>query len=93
MLPSGVKDYKADHTVQATTVDAGSVLFTVGTHKTGTSPLGETSVWVLTENDAGDTYTNHNLVAFGPSGQNETMTTDPWYPGSFEAGDTIELRL
>ena len=93
LLPSGVKDYKADHTVQATTVDAGSVLFTVGTHKTGTSPLGETSVWVLTENDAGDTYTNHNLVAFGPSGQNETMTTDPWYPGSFEAGDTIELRL
>ena len=33
LLPSGVKDYKADHTVQATTVDAGSVLFTVGTHK------------------------------------------------------------
>ena len=90
-LPSG-KDYKADHTVQATTVDAGSALFTVGTHKTaGTN--GETSVWVLTENDAGDTFTDHNLVAFGPSGQNETMVTDPWYPGSFGVGDTIELRL
>ena len=52
------------------------------------------SVWVLSENDAGDTYSNHNLVAFGPSGQNETMYTDAWYPtGGFGVGDSIELRL
>ena len=94
LLSSGTQEYKADHTVQASVVDAGSALFTVGTHKTGTSPLGETSVWVLTENDAGDTYSDHNLVAYGPSGQNETMHTDSWYPsGGFGVGDTIELRL
>ena len=90
LLPSG-KDYKEGHTVQATAVDAGSPLFMVGTHKTDVN--GQASVWVLTANDAGDTYTNHNLVAFGPSGQNETMVTDSWYPGSFGVGDSIELRL
>ena len=90
LLPSG-KDYKEGHTVQATAVDAGSPMFMVGTHKTDAN--GEASVWVLTANDAGDTYSDHNLVAFGPSGQNETMVTDSWYPGSFEVGDTIELRL
>ena len=91
LLPSGTKEYKEGHTVQATTVDAGSALFTVGTHKTDSN--GETSVWVLTGNDAGDTYSDHNLAAWGPSGQNETMVTDSWYPGSFEVGDSIELRL
>ena len=93
MLDDGVtKEYKEGHTVQASVVDAGSVLFTVGTHKTDSN--GETSVWVLTENDAGDTYSDHNLVAFGPSGQNETLVTDSWYPtGGFGVGDTIELRL
>ena len=91
LLPDGTFDYKADHTVQATTVDAGSALLTVGSHKTDTN--GQANVWVLSANDAGDTYDDHNLVAFGPSGQNETMVTDPWYPGSFGVGDSIELRL
>ena len=91
LLPDGTFDYKADHTVQATTVDAGSALLTVGSHKTDTN--GQANVWVLSGNDAGDTYDDHNLVAFGPSGQNETMVTDPWYPGSFGVGDSIELRL
>ena len=92
LLDDGTKDWKEDHTVQATVVDGGSPLFSVGTHKTDSN--GETSVWVLSENDAGDTYSNHNLVAFGPSGQNETMYTDAWYPtGGFGVGDSIELRL
>ena len=64
----------------------------IGTHKTDAN--GETSVWVLSQNDAGDTYSDHNLVAFGPSGQNETAYTDSWYPvGGFGVGDSIELRL
>ncbi len=92
LLDDGTKDWKQDHTVQATVIDGGSPLFTVGTHKTDAN--GETSVWVLSENDAGDTYSDHNLVAFGPSGQNETMYTDSWYPtGGFGVGDSIELRL
>ena len=90
-LGGGVKEYKEGHTVQATVVDAGSALFTIGTHKTDSN--GEATVWVVTENDAGDTYTNHNLVAYGAAGQNETLVTDPWYPGSFGVGDSIELRL
>jgi flagellin-like protein len=91
-LGAGVKEYKEGHTVQATAVDAGAILFPyIGTHKTDAN--GEASVWVLTQNDLGDTYTNHNLVAYGPSGQNETLVTDSWYPGSFEVGDSIELRL
>ena len=53
LLPSG-KSYKEGHTVQATAVDAGSPLFMVGTHKTDVN--GQASVWVLTANDAGDTY-------------------------------------
>jgi len=91
LLGDGTKDYKEGHTVQATTVDAGAALFTVGTHKTDAN--GEASAWVLSGNDAGDSYTDHNLAAWGPSGQNETMTTDSWYPGSFGVGDSIELRL
>ena len=65
LLGDGTKDWKEDHTVQATVVDGGSPLFSVGTHKTDAN--GETSVWVLSQNDAGDTYSDHNLVAFGPS--------------------------
>ena len=91
LLGDGSKDYREGHTVQATVVDAGSALFTIGTHTTDSS--GEASVWVLTSNDAGDSFTDHNLAAWGPSGQNETMTTDSWYPGSFGVGDSIELRL
>ncbi|MFL2962365.1 MAG: hypothetical protein ACJZ2K_05225, partial [Candidatus Poseidoniaceae archaeon] len=90
-LGGGVKEYKEGHTVQATLVDAGSVLFTIGTHKTDSN--GAASVWVITENDGGDTYTDHNLVAYGAAGQNETLVTDSWYPGSFGVGDSIELRL
>ena len=66
-------------------------MFTIGTHTTDSN--GEASAWVLTSNDAGDSFTDHNLAAWGPSGQNETMTTDSWYPGSFGVGDSIELRL
>ncbi|MAK77769.1 MAG: hypothetical protein CL992_00600, partial [Euryarchaeota archaeon] len=91
LLGDGTKSYKEGHTVQATVVDAGSSLFTIGTHKTDAN--GEASVWVLSGNDAGDSYTDHNLAAWGPSGQNETMVADLWYPGSFEIGDSIELRL
>ena len=91
-LGSGVKEYKEGHTVQATGVDSGASLFgVIGTHKTDSN--GEASAWVLSGNDDGDSFTDHNLRAYGPSGQNETMTTDAWYPGSFGIGDTIELRL
>jgi len=91
LLGDGTKEYKEGHTVQATLVDGGASLFTVGTHKTDSN--GETSVWVLSENDAGDSFTDHNLAAWGPAGQNETLTTNLWYPGSFGVGDSIELRL
>jgi flagellin-like protein len=91
LLGDGTREYKEGHTVQATLVDGGAAMFAVGKHKTDAN--GETSVWVLTENDAGDSFTDHNLAAWGPSGQNETMTTDAWYPGSFGVGDSIELRL
>jgi len=90
-LGGGAKEYKEGHTVQATVVDGGSALFVVGSHKTDSN--GEASVWVLTANDAGDSYTDHNLVAYGAAGQNETLVTDSWYPGSFGVGDSIELRL
>jgi plastocyanin len=91
LLGSGVKSYRSGHTVQATVVDAGAGLFTVGTHKTDSA--GTASAWVITSDDSGNSYTDHNLAAWGPSGQNETLVTDAWYPGSFGAGDSIELRL
>ena len=78
LLPSGVEDPKEGHTVQASVVDSGAALFTVGTHMTDSN--GEASVWVISENDAGDSFTQHNLVAYGPAGQNETSITDPWCP-------------
>ena len=66
-------------------------MFTVGSHTTDSN--GDASVWVISENDAGDTFTQHNLVAYGPSGQNETTVTDSWYPsGGFGVGDTISLE-
>jgi len=94
------KDYKEGHTVQATTVDGGSNLFAVGSHKTDSS--GEATVWVLTGNDAGDSYTHHTLNAWGPAGQNETLWNDVWstscgtcddVSGGFTIGDSVELRL
>ena len=93
LLDDGVtQDNKSAHTVQVTVVDGGSPLFVVGTHKTDSN--GIANVWVLIENDDGDTYDHHNLVAFGPSGQNETLHTDSWYPsGGFGVGDSIALRL
>ena len=91
LLGSGVKSYRSGHTVQATVVDAGAGLFTVGTHRTDAN--GEASVWVIAVRDNGDTYADHNLAAWGPAGQNETLVSNPWYPGSFEIGDSIELRL
>ena len=53
----------------------------------------DASVWVIASNDAGGTFTQHNLVAYGPAGQGNS-NTDPWYPtGGFAVGDTITLRL
>ena len=91
LLGNGAKSYRSGHTVQATVVDAGSGLFTVGTHKTDST--GTASAWVISGDDSGNSYTDHNLAAWGPSGQNETLVADAWYPGSFGVGDTIELRL
>ena len=91
LIPPSTQEWKEDHTIQATVVDAGSPLFIVGSHKTDVN--GHADVWVLTGNDAGDTYTDHNLAAWGAAGQNETLTTDAWYPGSFGVGDDIDLRL
>nr|MCS5536850.1 hypothetical protein [Candidatus Poseidoniaceae archaeon] len=91
LLGSGTKSYRSGHTVQATVVDGGAGLFTVGSHKTDSTGTADT--WVITSDDSGNSYTDHNLAAWGPSGQNETLVTDAWYPGSFGVGDTIELRL
>ncbi len=95
LLGSGVKEFKQGHTVQATAVGpSGSPLFTgnVGSHTTDAN--GEASTWVITGNHLGDSFDDHNLIAYGPSGLNETTVTDSWYPaGGFGVGDSIELRL
>mgnify|MGYP002853332555 FL=1 len=88
--------YKGDHTVTAAVVDS-SELFEVGTHLTSsdTATLGAASVWVITGNeDDGDTFTDHNIRAFGSAGQNETLTSSSWYPTTgFTIGSTIDLLL
>ncbi|MDA8837883.1 hypothetical protein N9N26_01305, partial [Candidatus Poseidoniales archaeon] len=86
--------YKADHFVSATLVDgSGSELFEVATHITDGS--GMATVWVITSDESGNTYDDHNLAAFGAAGQNETLYSDSWYPadGTYTVGDTIELLL
>ena len=79
---------KSGHVVSASVVNsAGSELFEVGSHITDSN--GEAEVWVITGDSNGNTYTNHNLRAFGPAGQNETMTTDSWYASDLSSGFTI----
>ena len=90
--------FKSGHTVTAAVTDSSSSeLFEVGSHITdsATSNLGAASVWVITgDESAGNTYSDHNLRAFGPAGQNETMTSASWYPtAGFTIGSTIDLLL
>ena len=87
-----------DHTVTTTLVDSGGAeLTSVGQHTTDSN--GEASVWVITELLDGTSlsntpYTQHNIRVFGANGENETVTTDSWYPtGGFSVNDTIQLRL
>ena len=69
---------KSGHVVSASVVNsAGAELFEVGSHITDGN--GEADVWVITADSNGNTYSDHNLRAFGPAGQNETLTTDAWY--------------
>ena len=88
--------FKSGHTVTTSVVDgSGSELFGVGSHVTDT--LGSASVWVITGDESGNTYTDHNLRAFGPAGQNETLPTDSWYQttnsGNFTIGSSLDLML
>ena len=86
--------YKSGHYVSATVVDSsGTELFQVGSHVTDQS--GMATVWVITADESGNTYDDHNLRAFGAAGQNETLYTDAWYPsdGTYTVGDSIDLLL
>ena len=86
--------YKSGHYVSATVVDSsGSELFEVGSHITDAN--GMATVWVITGDESGNSYDDHNLRAFGAAGQNETLYTDAWYPtdGTYTVGDTIDLLL
>ena len=86
--------FKSGHTVTGAVIDSSSSeLFEVGSHITDAT--GSTSVWVISGDDSGNTYVDHNLRAFGPAGQNETMSTDSWYPasGGFTIGSSIDLLL
>ena len=86
--------FKSGHTVTGAVIDSSSSeLFEVGSHITDTA--GSTSVWVITGDESGNIYADHNLRAFGPAGQNETMSTDSWYPasGGFTIGSSIDLLL
>jgi hypothetical protein len=86
--------WKSGHTVSASVVDgSGSELFEVGSHITDMN--GGANIWVVTGDSSGNTYSDHNLRAFGPAGQNETMYTDSWYPssGDFNIGSSIDLLL
>ena len=79
---------KSGHVVSASVVDgSGSELFEVGSHITDAN--GEADVWVITGDSNGNTYSDHNLRAFGPAGQNETLTTDTWYISDLSSGFTI----
>ena len=79
---------KSGHVVSASVVDSsGSELFEVGSHITNST--GDAQVWVITGDSNGATYSNHNLRAYGPAGQNETKTTDAWYISDLSSGFTI----
>lgn len=86
--------WKSGHTVTASVVDSsGSELFEVGSHVTDMN--GAANIWVITGDSNGNTYSDHNIRAFGPAGQNETIHTDSWYPasGNFNIGSSIDLLL
>jgi len=105
------KIYKGGHTVSASVMDSSSTqLFDVGSHITDSTPganLGVTNVWVITGDESvGNIYQFHNIRAFGPAGQNETIwdtnfpAGDPnnessdWYPTEgFTIGSSIDLLL
>ena len=92
--PVQTQVWKSGHTVSASVVDgSGSELFEVGSHLTDTN--GQANIWVVTGDSNGNTYSDHNIRAFGPAGQNETMTADSWYPssGDFNIGSSIDLLL
>ena len=92
--PVQTQVWKSGHTVSASVVDgSGSELFEVGSHLTDMN--GQTDIWVVTGDSNGNTYSDHNIRAFGPAGQNETMTGDSWYPssGDFNIGSNIDLLL
>ena len=79
---------KSGHVVSASVVDgSGSELFEVGSHITDAN--GEADVWVITGDSNGNSYSDHNLRAFGPAGQNETLSTDAWYISDLSSGFTI----
>ena len=84
---------KSGHVVSASVVtSAGAELFEVGSHITDSN--GEADVWVITGDSNGNTYSDHNLRAFGPAGQNETTTSDAWYPSTgFTIGSSFALLL
>jgi hypothetical protein len=79
---------KSGHTVTTSLVDgSNSELFEVGSHITDAD--GKADVWVITEDSSGTSYSDHNLRAFGPAGQNETLSTDTWYISDLSSGFTI----
>ncbi len=85
--------FKSGHSVTAAVVDSSSSeLFEVGSHVTDSA--GSASVWVISGDESGNTYDDHNIRAFGPAGQNETMSSDSWYPTTgFTIGSSIDLLL
>ncbi len=90
-VPTNV--FKSGHTVTAGVVDSStSELFEVGSHVTDST--GTATVWVITGDETGNAYEDHNIRAFGPAGQNETLVSSSWYPTSgFTIGDSIDLLL
>ncbi|MGB2493452.1 MAG: type IV pilin [Poseidonia sp.] len=93
--------YKADHVVTASLLDSNNnELFQVGKHVTDAD--GNTSVWVVVDDDDGTSYADHIVRAFGTAGQNETYPDDypditlasDWYPsGGYTWGTHLDLLL
>jgi len=86
--------FKEGTTVLGTVLgSSGNEMFAVGSHLTDAA--GSTSVWVISGDDSGNTYSTHSINAFGPAGQNKTSPTDSWYPASgiFTIGSSIDLEL
>ena len=85
------KVWKADHTVTATLVDSGGAVVTgIGKHLT--NGTGHANVWVLNTGLSGSSltstsFTNHNVVAFGAAGMNESDNI------AYGVGDSVEFEL